>query len=261
MGRSFDFPVAGIPVFSPGSEDVDQTIPPRVVQTWEVNRFGRRHKKGLLGFRARNPNLSFELLDRVARDTFMENFSDPKISQIYFDSKFGTMRSDIFRYAYLLSKGGYYCDISMNLSGRITAQHSRTASAVISFEDNPALRLAPKQVADRLEYPCNLMAIWLLGFTPEHPILQKVLDQIKDEIDDYRGKVFHVPKSAILALTGPAAFTRAVWSYLRAHSDLSVEFAGIDFNRLGHAHPGAGYRHLQFPSYSKATEEGLFLSE
>ena len=260
LGLAFDFPSRPIPKQSGPVEPVRQLIPPRVTQTWEVNEFGRRHRRSLLDFRARNPNLGFELLDRASRDDFIETLGDCEISRLYFDSRFATMRADIFRYAYLFENGGYYCDISMNHKGKITEQHSPRASAVIAFERNSALRMAPKAAADLLEYPSHLMAIWLLGFTPRHPILKILLDQIKVESEEFRGKTFSVPKSAIIALTGPAAFTRAVWTYLDEVQDISVEFAGLDFNQCGEVHRGAGFRHIQYPSYASARDEGLFNS-
>ena len=258
FGLAFDLPTGGIPLRSDPKEPIQQLIPPHVIQTWEINEFGRRHRRSLLNLRARNPNLEFELLDRTSRDGFMKALGDSEISRLYFDSKFSTMRADIFRYAYLFENGGYYCDISMNHNGKITEQHSPEASAVIAFEGNSALRMAPKDVVDRLEYPANLMAIWHFGFTPRHPILKILLEQIKVESEVFRRKTFSIPKLAIIALTGPAAFTRAVWTYLDEVHDTSVEFAGLDFNQCGEAHKGAGFRHIQYPSYANARNEGLF---
>lgn len=258
IGIAIDLPIRGIPLKSVPKEQVQQLIPPHVVQTWEINKFGRRHRRSLLNLRESNQNLEFELLDRTSRDEFMMAFDDSDISRIYFDSRFSTMRADIFRYAYIFEYGGYYCDISMNHKGQITRQHSPEASAVIAFEGNSALKMAPKGVADRLEYPSHLMAIWLFGFTPRHPILKILLEQIKIESEDYRGKTFISPKSSIIALTGPAAFTRAVWTYLDEVRDASVEFAGIDFFKCGEAHRGAGFRHIQYPSYASVRNEGLF---
>ena len=99
------------------------------------------------------------------------------------------------------------------------------------------------------------MAFWLHSKTPNLKIL---LEQIKVESEDFRGKTFSIPKLAIIALTGPAAFTRAVWTYLDEVQDTSVEFAGLDFNQCGEAHKGAGFRHIQYPSYASARNEGLF---
>ena len=258
LGMAFDLPIRGIPLRSEPKEPIQQLIPPHVVQTWEINEFGRRHRRSLLNMRESNQNLEFELLDRTSRDEFMMALDDSDLSQIYFDSRFSTMRADIFRYAYIFEHGGYYCDISMNHKGPITEQHSPGASAVITFEGNSALRMAPKGAAERLDYPTNLMAIWLFGFTAGHPIIKILLDQIKMESEDFRGKTFISPKSAIIALTGPAAFTRAVWTYLDEVQDASVEFVGIDFNQSGAAHKGAGFRHIQYPSYANARNEGLF---
>jgi len=261
LGLAFDLPVGDIPTLTPQQQHTKQLIPQHLVQTWEVNEFGRRHRQSLLDLRKRNPDLEFELLDQASRDEFMKEFIDPEITELYFDSAYKPMRVDLFRYAYLLKNGGYYCDISMNHLGQITSQHSRDASAVIAFENNSALRMAPKAVLDRLPYPSNLMAIWLLGFTPNHPILRTLLAQIKVESQDFKGKIFPMPKFAIIALTGPAAFTRAVWAYLESEEDDSVEFAGVDFNQLGRPHPGAGFRHIRYPSYARAHDDGLFLSD
>jgi mannosyltransferase OCH1-like enzyme len=258
VGLAFDLPAKSIPTLGQQSRAIHQNIPAHLIQTWEVNSFGRRHRKSLMDMRSRNPEIVFELVLKESRDEFMAAFGDPEISELYFDTRFATMQVDLFRYSYLFQHGGYYCDISMNFLGNISSQHSSSASAVIAFENNLAPLTSPRDVAKRLSHPKNLMAIWLFGFTANHPILEILLDQIKKESPNFKGKVFDIPKSAILELTGPIAFTRAVWRYLELNVDKSIEFVGIDFNGSGRAHRGAGYRHIQFPSYAHARNEKLF---
>ena len=45
-------------------QNINQTIPPIVYQTWENNYFGKTHYKEIMKFRKINSNLSFRLFDK-----------------------------------------------------------------------------------------------------------------------------------------------------------------------------------------------------
>lgn len=261
VGLLFDLPRRQLPADDIFRRVGDSAIPATLMQTWEVNSFGRRHFKSLVAFREMNRDIFFEFYDRERRDGFMRSFKDQAISNLYFDSRFTPMAVDIFRYAYLWEKGGYYCDISMRTSRPIRSLHSVKATAAITFENNNFEAEVQPSMISRLPHPNHKMAIWMFGFQPRHAILGCVLEQIKQESAHYRGLEFHIPKAGIISLTGPEAFTRAVIRYLSERPDPTVEFVGIDFNGAGLVSTGAGFRHLDFPTYAKVRNETLFLSD
>lgn len=237
-----------------GSGSRLQTITPTVIQTWEENRFGRRHRSSIEAFRKRNPDLSFLLYDSSMRDAYMNKFwFNHKILDLYQRSAFGPMRADIFRYCIVYDLGGYYFDISKGISAKITDLHSATAREFLSFEKNSVPASWTHNSKLDLIRPNNLLIQWGFGFEPKHEILRILIQQICSESEKFEKKYFSNPKAAILELTGPIAFTRAVWKYM-GEFDGRLCTLDLDFNGLGiYAMKGAGARHLKFPSYAQAT--------
>ena len=96
------------------NQNSDNKIPNKVYQTWETRFLGKTHAQSLKKFRNLNPNLSFYLFDKEKRDAYMKSsWQGEMISEIYFNSIFGPMKSDIFRYCLLYDLGGYYFDICL----------------------------------------------------------------------------------------------------------------------------------------------------
>jgi mannosyltransferase OCH1-like enzyme len=232
-----------------------QKIPPIVYQTWEKNIFGRRHRKSIRGFREVNSDLDFVLFDRVERDNYIKRaWGDSLVSKIYFESNFGALKADIFRYCILHDRGGYYFDISKGLDTKITALHKPTDIGVISFESNPCAFQGPTSVA----HPKNLVVQWGLGFESNHPILKNHIERIERTYVEFSGKTFPQPKQAILEFTGPIAFTKTVHEYAKNNGMDHIAQLGIDF--LGHgifSLRGSGSRYAVSPSYALAQNERI----
>ncbi len=257
--RVYDFPPGQISKFQKASvEKWDFAIPNTVVQTWEVNHFGRRHRKSLQSFRQLNQDINFKLYTKVDRDSFMQGLRNEKIRDLYFRCKFKPMEVDLFRYSYLFEKGGFYFDISMAVSKPLREFIQTDTTALITQEKNKSIFSPPIMAFKQIDDPLKLWGIWGFGFSPKHSILENVLRRIENYTEVFRGVPFEIPKDGIIALSGPAAFTSAVWDFLAGNSDESVTQLKNDFNAHGFRVPGAGYRHLDFPSYSEIRNESLF---
>lgn len=257
IGRLWDEPTRSLGNRHSSEDRGDFIIPNRVIQTWENKVFGKRHWSSLQSLRARNPDINFVLMDAEERDSFMKSFADPEIREVYFRSLFPTMRADIFRYAYVWTHGGYYLDISMTWNLPISKLHGPQDRGFIGFEGNQALFLPKSPAFQRLATPHNLACIWGFGFTPQHNIPFLALSYIKENWRNFVDVTIDVPKSGIISLTGPVAFTNAIWSHLEQNSDSSLNQQPDDFHRQGSVHRGAGYRHLQFPSYAHVRNQKL----
>lgn len=233
----------------------DQKIPPVVIQTWETNQIRAIHALNLLFFRWKNPDLSFKFLSSRDRDSYMEsNWNKEKIFEVYHSAKFKAMQVDIFRYCYLYEHGGYYFDISKAVKVPITSLHSQLDTALISFEKNlvSQIEIQTEGFRPSLLFPKNLIIQWGFGFTPRHEVLRICIDKIEYDYPKFKGLMFASPREAILRLTGPVQFTRAVWEYA-AHCNpgmRSIRQAGIDFYGKGiYSMLGSGWRHIESPSY------------
>lgn len=231
-------------------------IPRRVYSTWVDDRFGRRHARELEALRARNPDMTFVLVDDAGGDAFVaEHFGDHPIARIYERARFAPLRTDIWRYLVLLVHGGWYLDISKGVRGSLSALSTPEASAVITYERFLTAHDVDVAARDRLIHHERNVVNWAFGFAPGHPILQEVIDGICREYPWMRAKRYEDPKQAILRLTGPWMLTRAVHRMAERGELDGVVQCGIEFDATGiDPLPGAWVRHLTVPHYSIATD-------
>jgi mannosyltransferase OCH1-like enzyme len=256
--RFVDYPARPIDqICKPKSEVKDYLIPAKVIQTWEINSFGRRHRKELLRFRDLNPEFEFTLFTRVERDDFMRTFENSEIADIYFSSQFKPMQVDIFRYSYLYQNGGFYFDISMAVNRPLAQFLTPEATALLTQEKNNSIFAPPRDAFPKIADPLKLFAIWGFGFSSGHRILELALNRILTQSKSFRGRIFENPKTAIIAFTGPALFTASVWDYLSEENDSNISQLVNDFIGQGYRLKGAGYRHLDFPTYANARNQHL----
>jgi len=256
-----EYPLTGLlddlPFSSENQFPQEHGIPPIVYQTWEENKFGKAHLNSLKRFRELNSDLSFCLVDAPQRDEYMQRiWGHHPIYKIYQGSLIGPMKVDVFRYCLILERGGYYFDINKCVMAPLTGLHSNDAAGMICFESGSHKILPSSQVMSRIQQPERFVAQWGFAFEKGSPVLQKVIDLICEYAPHFANRGFSRPKNAILQLTGPGMFTKAVWAALEGSPDLKIEQLGIDFNGLGNRNiPGSHVRYLTMPNYDVKNRE------
>jgi len=215
----------------PGRE---QKIPRVVYQTAETRLTHPTHAKSIHEFRALNPDLSFHVFDKEKRDQYMaEHWSHHDIHKIYQRAIFGQMKADIFRYCIIYDKGGYYIDYNKGATTPLTQLHEPHSEGVVSYETHVELLFPPPDVANSLSQPTNLVMQWFFAFRPKHPLLAIAISNIVDIEPFFRDVVFHRPKSALLAMTGPGLFTSVFRCYVAEHGTAGIHEAGVDLQGTG----------------------------
>ena len=229
-------------------------IPNKVYQTWESRFLGKTHAKSVKKFRNLNPDLSFYLFDKDKRDGYMKsNWQGKLISDIYFNSIFGPMKSDIFRYCILYEFGGYYFDIAKACSIPLNELHEKDDTGILTYEDNDFFYPPEDKLLFELKRPFNYFLQWGLGFAPKHQFLNQIIVDIESNYHLYKKKLFINPKLAILNFTGPGAYTKVMRKYLvnegiSNFSELDIKFDDKGIFKL----KGASVRHYIVPSYTYA---------
>ena len=229
-------------------------IPNNVYQTWETRFLGKTHAKSLEKFRNLNPDLSFYLFDKEKRDKYMKsNWEGKLISEIYFNSVFGPMKSDIFRYCLLYELGGYYFDIAKACSIPLKELHEKDDTGIITYEDNEFFYPPEDKFLFELKRPFNYFLQWGLAFSPNHHFLNQLIADIEFNYHLFKEKKFTNPKLAILNFTGPGAYTKVMRRYLAKNglsnfSELDIKFNNKGIFKVG----GASVRHYIIPSYTYA---------
>lgn len=255
-GRGDDAPMVELAAERPGSGGRDQAIPKQCFQTWEDRRFGPEHAAGLEAFREANRDITFHLWDRAARDAYMaEAWGKHPIAALYQDALFGPMKADLFRYAVLFERGGYYFDIKSACTRSLTTLHPSEATAMVSFEGNCCVIRPPEPVAAQLQHPDHFALQWALAAAPGHPLFAKVIENILAAAPAYRGRTFPVPKQAILTLSGPGMFTRTLWEHVDAVGTEGMAQCGVDLDGAGvFSLPGAAARFRTQPHYAQVRD-------
>ena len=175
-------------------------------QTWKTqnldNKILRLHKK---------ENVINPYLDRVIFtdsqmiDSIESNFDSDTID--YFRRIRNIVaKADFWRYLILYKYGGVYLDIDSSIIGRLNDSFFEHNSGIISYEDNNSLFLQ-----------------WSLIYSENHPVLERVIENIKLNIDN------NLFKDDISSLTGPKLYTKSVLEILKEHSHKKENLNDSDF--------------------------------
>ena len=229
-------------------------IPNVVYQTWETSDLPRSLAASISDFRALNPGLGFYLYNKQDRDDFMHSaFAGTDILDLYEAMLWGPGKADLFRYCILYELGGYYFDINKMCDVPLQSLHSQEDTALISFENNLVRPTPMVSIAHSIKCPERFFLQWGFGFAKGHRILELALDLAVEHAYMFRGKVFSAPKDAVISLTGPGLFTKAVWAYLREAGDSqNVCQLGVDFDGHGVFEvKGSWARNMQVPYYGE----------
>lgn len=238
-------------------------IPSVIYQTMEMRWSHPKFFESIESLRELNSDFSFVVFDASERDEYMRaTWGHHEISRIYFDSLFGQMRADIFRYCVVFERGGFYLDINKGLSWPIGKFLSDGDEGLISFERNQTYIFPPEAAARQILQPDLFVIQSFFGFSAEHRVLAQAIQQIVELEPFFRGVSFDYPKGAITTLTGPGLFTRVLREVAGKGGLEGVRQVAPDFT--DHFVPRLpGSRKYLNPKihYAKLQNYPLFLSE
>ena len=241
-------------------DNVNNSIPNNVYQTWENKFFGKNHFKEIQKFRNINKNLNFFIYDKKKRDDYMrDNWQKNNIYEIYQKAKFGQIKADIFRYCILYDRGGYYFDISKGCKMPLTELHHKDTEALLCNEPQYSTTPPNHKIFNLLKYPFNNFLQWGLGFKRKHKLLKMIIDTIIQDYPNYMNKSFYMPKMAILNITGTNQFTKICRDYFYIYGDKKIVQAGIFFNGKGiFSMKGSRVRHHLIKEYADIRNMPIF---
>lgn len=154
------------------------------------------------------PNYTFLFYDDDQCEQFIKTNFDEKTYSAFMklNKEYGAMKADFFRYCVLYKRGGVYLDIKSIIL--------KPLYTIIKPDDICILDI-PRNNLEPWRKKCPTYEQWLLMFTPGHPYLKKMIDQMVTNIEkNYEPQIPGYPflnsKQKILQLTGPDEFTRAI---------------------------------------------------
>lgn len=157
-----------------------------------------------------------------------DNFEEKVLNTYYkINKKYSAARADIFRYCVLYILGGIYLDIKSLIKHDL--------STVIRPDDDSILlnySFMKGRSIERLLLPYEHFEQWALIFSPRHPYLLAIIDQIIYEVNNNIIISSKESKKRILHLTGPDAFSRAIYNYKKNNTNPVTNDRIISINSL-----------------------------
>lgn len=173
---------------------------------------------------ARNPDYSYHLVgDQGASRALRRNrLSNHRLRKIYDALPNVGMKSDLLRYLILADEGGVYSDTDVEalrpIDTWIPAQHTAHAKAVIGIEFDRLNGSNRNDIHEDMQF-CQ----WTIAVAPNHPLLYRMLKSVVSRLDKYSKErsltieELKVTSWDVLNLTGPSAWTDAIFEQLRTY--------------------------------------------
>ena len=238
--------IRAIAPVAPGSE-----IPRILHQTYQSRDLSTELQLRMSALIEGNPGWEHRFYDDRDIDEFIAREYGSEILLAYrrIDPEYGAARADLFRYLVMYKVGGVYIDIKSGAA--------KPLEQIVSPSDHFVLskwRNAPGEPHAGFGIHSALAALsggefqqWYLAARPGHPFLKAVIERVLTNIDAYRPWRHGVGRYAVLAVTGPIAYTLAIQPLLALHPHrLEADERSVGFvysNMLPSAHEMLFTRH------------------
>jgi mannosyltransferase OCH1-like enzyme len=185
-------------------------------------------------FREENGDLDFHILTAPERDAYMEeSWGGSELHQLYLSAALGVVKADIFRYAIVFDRGGYYCDANKGVFSKLSSYTDSQQTGLVSFESNDALVFPSAVSLHEIMRPHKLVLQWAFGFAPKHRLLERVISRIEENGHLFQGQIFEVPKNAVLQFSSAGMFTQVFREYAEEVGLAEISQIDVDFEKTG----------------------------
>ena len=210
---------------------------------------------------AMNPTWHHAFYDDAAAERFIEENYGNKILEYYrrIEPSYGAARADLFRYLLLYRVGGVYLDIKSTTLRPLDDVLRDDDRYVLSHWNNLSGERSGWGIHPELagvargEYQQ-----WHIICAPGHPFLKAVIERVLRNIDAYRPWREHLGQYATVRVTGPMAYTKAIFPIIGLHPHRIVQderSLGLEYTVL------TGSVHSQlFPNHYVTLEHPMISS-
>lgn len=168
--------------------------------------------------KALNPGWTYRFYSDVDAAEFIQANYGPRYLDAWksISPLYGAARADLFRYLLVYHSGGVYLDIKSSASRPLDEVLRADDSFILSHWKNaPGERYAGWGMRPALHFSSRgEYQQWFVAASPRHPFLAAVIDRVIENISNYRFGTNGVGKKATLAVTGPVAYTQAIFPIL-----------------------------------------------
>lgn len=226
-------------------------IPKIIHQTFRSHDLPEELGANVEAIRAMNPGWKHRLYDDADIERFISESYGNEILAYYhrIDRRYGAARADLFRYLLLYRFGGVYLDIKSTTVRPLDEMLRPDDLYLLShWRNQPGGPRAGWGMHGELEATGRgEYQQWHVICAAGHPFLAAVIERVLQNIDAYRPWREKLGQHAVLQVTGPIAYTRAIHPIRELHphrlvddeSEIGLEYSirpGFDHTRLFASH-------------------------
>lgn len=185
---------------------VKEVIPRIIHQTYKTRALPAELASSVEKLKSMNPTFEYRFYDDQDCFNFIRDNYDQETLDCYLDinPKYGAARADFFRYLLMYKVGGVYLDIKSTTTIPLEETLLITDEYILTHWPG-------KDWAKELGYEHGEFQNWHIICKPGHPFLKQVIEDVKNNIKNYDG---NTGKQAVLRITGPIAYSKAILSLL-----------------------------------------------
>lgn len=217
-----------------------------------------------------HPGWTVTFYDDADRREFIRMHFGKEMLQTYLsiNPKYGPARADLFRYLLLYQCGGVYLDIKSSTTICLDSVLQSTDQYLLSHWDNAHGRpFEGWGLRAETPYPGEFQQ-WHIIAAPRHPFLERVIRSVQMNIHCYNPSLDGTGKRAVLRVTGPIAYTKAIRpllgiarSRLVNISDLGLVYSFLDPSNEEFRRSGQLVHEALTPNHYRSLSEPLVLKK
>ncbi|QCO20467.1 hypothetical protein C9E88_002480 [Acinetobacter cumulans] len=232
---------------------------PRIIhQTYSTNDIPLDIQSIIFQLKKNNPNWIYKFYnDKDVLHYIKDNFDDEILdAYLSINGKYGAARADFFRYLVVYNEGGVYLDI------KSTCVYS--LDSIINENDEIILCHWQNEVGMKSQFAgmhnelkeCKFGEFqqWHVIAKPRSAFLEAVIKSIIENLKSYNPWTHGVGKPAVLRITGPIAYTKAIIPLLKNHPYTFYRYdkdIGLVYSNLNH-----DFKHMEIMNshYSRCSD-------
>jgi inositol phosphorylceramide mannosyltransferase catalytic subunit len=187
-----------------------------------------------------NPGWQFRFYDNAEVVAYIRRHYGMRVLGYYkrIDRRYGAARADLFRYLCLYREGGIYLDVK-SFATRPLDSLVRAGDRFLIAQWGPEFPNWGRYEALH-HVPGGEFQQWHIVAAPGHPFLRAVILRVLRNIDAYAPDRHGTGRPAVLAITGPIAYTEAIHPLLSQHCHRRIDASaeGLHYSLYPRGTPG-----------------------
>jgi hypothetical protein len=224
-------------------------------------------KQNIEDLKSRNPDWTYRFFDDEQMKSYLRSNLEPHEWDLLqeVNPRYGVVLADFFRYLIIYKEGGVYLDVKSTATKPLTPTIDHEAAFVISQWPNKVGQLyvgygLHPELAD---VPGGEFQQWNVMAEPRHPFLKAVIARVLNNIRTYTPSQFGTDAYGVLRVSGPIAFTQAVYPLLDhyPHKVVDLENWGVLYSIYdAGSNPGQSHQ-SRMPGHYATVREPVVLRD